>query len=113
MTTIGKFRDSQTFEELIERRREAGFRKYAINVDGKMVDKAVFMDTTWEALEELADTIVYLRLESAKIGSRGLKQEQRRIESMIRTLLQLGRDIFSYRQRVLKKAPELINTEVE
>lgn len=111
--SVGKYRDSSTFDELISRRREAGFRKYAIEVDGEMIDKAIFMDTSWETLEELADCIVYLRFERAKVGSRGLKQEQRRVESWIRSLELIGNEMFAYRARLLDKAPELINTIVE
>lgn len=111
--SIGKFRDVETFDELVQRRREAGFEKYAIMVEGQPVDKAVFMDTSWETAEEIADAIVYLRFESAKVGSAGLKQEQNRIESWIRALQQLGADVFDYRSRMTLRGSDLVSTEVE
>ncbi len=111
--SIGKFRDAETFDELVQRRREAGFEKYAIMVEGQAVDKAVFMDTSWETVEEIADAIVYLRFEGAKVGSAGLKQEQNRIEAWIRSLLLLGSDVYSYRQRMLERGSDLVSTEVE
>jgi len=111
--SIGKFRDAETFYDLVQRRREAGFVKYAILVDGQEVDKAVFMDTSWETVEEVADAIVYLRFESAKVGSAGLKQEQNRIEAWIRSLLLLGSDIYSYRCRMIERGSDLVSTEVE
>ncbi len=111
--SIGKFRDAETFDDLVRRRREAGFMKYAILVDGQEVDKAVFMDTSWETAEEVADAIVYLRFESAKVGSAGLKQEQNRIEAWIRSLLLLGSDIYNYRRRMISRGSDLVSTEVE
>ena len=103
-----KFRDSKSFEELITRRRNQGFEEYAILIGGKRVDKAVFLDTSWETLEELADAVVYIRFEIAKVGTMDLKAECRRLRSLEKAILQLGRELFDYRERMSIKAPDLI-----
>ncbi len=103
-----KFRDSRDFETLIVRRRRQGFEIYATLFGDKMVDRAVFLDTSWEALEELADAVVYMRFEIAKVGTEGLKNERIRLKAIERAILQLGSELFAYRERIRTKSPDLL-----
>ena len=65
---------SLSFEELIEYRKAIGYRVYGVKLDiGVIIDRAWYMDLTWECLEELADACVYLDFEVQKLRNREAK----------------------------------------
>jgi len=111
---LGKFRSSESFDVLVEKRRAAGFETYGVVLDnGEKVDKAVLIDTSWEAVEQIADSVHYLRFEVAKVGSRGLRAERQRLQALEKALSQIEHDLFEYRKRMLERAPDLVNTDEE
>lgn len=97
-----------SFRDLKEGRRKAGFEEYAIVVGGERVDKALFMDTSWETLEEISDSIIYLEFELVKLEALGIRNEARRIKSYIRQLWSVGDAIWIYRERIKSVAPDLL-----
>lgn len=106
--SLPKFRSAPSFEALINQRRQAGFLKYAVTIRGQKVDRALFMDTSWEALEELADAVVYLTFEVTKLESKGFRAEARRLTSLIKALESQGEALFAYRGRLRELAPDLL-----
>lgn len=101
-----------TFGDLVCSRREIGFEQYAILVDGEKTDRAFYVDTSWETLEELADGYIYSSFEIVKLESRGLRMEARRMRALRRTLQRLGDDLIAYRERVSVSAPELLESSL-
>lgn len=101
-----------TPEELVAKRKAWGFSQYAIEVRGIKVDKALFMDTSWESLEEIADSIIYLEFELDKLDSQELRMEAIRIRAMIKVAYRLMHDLFAYRERVKVSCPDLLESKV-
>lgn len=99
-------------EDLVRKRKSWGFFQYAIKVNDVMVDQAIFKDTSWETLEELADAAVYLEFELDKLESKDFRMEARRVQAMRRVVYRLMSDLFSYRERVKISSPDLLESKV-
>ncbi len=105
---IPQFKDAADIEELVRLRREAGYKLYAVEVSGNKVDRALFRDTSWEALEQCADTIIWLRFEMSKASTAGQTNEVRKLGSLVHAQEEIARSIFEYRERMKSKAPQLL-----
>ena len=103
--------EATTFDELVKARRAFGWEEYSIVVGGFRVDKAVFMDVSAEALEEVADLVVYLRFELEKVETKNLKGPARTLRGFLRTAESLGELLFKYRDTVRVRAPELLEAQ--
>ena len=100
---------SLTFDELIEYRKAIGYRVYGVKLDiGVIVDRAYYMDISWECMEELADACVYIEFEIDKLRHREAKLEARRLTGVIKSLHNAASTLYSYRERVENKFPELL-----
>lgn len=108
MTNLSDFRTSKTFSDLTTARRNWGFDTYGITVRGQKVDKAIFLDTSWEGVEEIADAVVYLRFEITKLTSKGLLREKKRLENLVLVLTRVGNELFQYRKRLETLSPDLL-----
>ena len=105
---------SLSFEELIEYRKAIGYRVYGVKLDiGVIIDRAWYMDLTWECLEELADACVYLDFEVQKLRNREAKLEARRLDSMIRSIKNTASILRSYRERVSDRFPEIFKETLQ
>ncbi len=96
------------FGNLCLRRKRVGFEEYAIIHHGERVDRALFIDTSWESLEELADAHIYLDFEIQKLESKGLRLEARRLEALKRTVRRVAEDLLKYRERAEASCPDLL-----
>jgi len=103
-----KTMEAKTFADLVLTRRADGFDLYAIEIDGRLVDRAFYIATSFESVEELADLYIYLSFEFAKLNVYGLKMEARRIDSFRKVVDRLGRDLFDYIERLKILAPDLL-----
>lgn len=105
---------SLSFEELIEYRKAIGYRVYGVKLDiGVIVDRAWYMDLSWECLEELADACVYLEFETEKLRSREAKLEARRLDSVVRSIKSSANILESYRERVSDRFPEVFKETLQ
>ena len=105
---------SLSFEELIEYRKAIGYRVYGVKLDiGVIVDRAWYMDLSWECLEELADACVYLEFETEKLRSREAKLEARRLDSVVRSIKSSAIILESYRERVSDRFPEVFKETLQ
>ncbi len=103
-----------SFEELIEYRKAIGYRVYGVKLDvGIIIDRAWYMDLSWECMEELADACVYLDFEVQKLRNREAKLEARRLESTIRSIKSSAAVLDSYRERVSDRFPEIFKETLQ
>ena len=103
-----------SFDELLEYRRAIGYRVYGVkHTSGVIIDRAVYMDISWECIEELADACVYLSFEEEKLRNKQSKFEARKIMSMIGSLKATARELYLYRERMESKYPELLEETLE
>ena len=103
-----------SFEELVEYRKAIGYRVYGVQLDiGVIVDRAWYMDLSWECLEELADACVYLDFEIQKLRNREAKLEASRLTSVVRSIKGTANTIKSYRERVSERFPEIFKETLQ
>lgn len=103
-----------SFDELLEYRRSIGYRVYGVkHISGIIIDRASYMDISWECIEELADACVYLSFEEEKLRNRQFKFEARKILSMIGSLKNTAQELYYYRERMENKYPELLEETLE
>ncbi len=105
---------SLTFDELIEYRKAIGYRVYGVKLDiGIVVDRAYYMDISWECMEELADACVYIGFEIDKLRHREAKLEARRLVGVLRSLHNAASTLYSYRERMQNRFPELLKETLQ
>jgi len=100
---------SELIEKLIQESYDSA-REQEVGLNGDSVPMITLEDTTRKALEQLAMSYVSLGFEEGKLGSAGLRMEIRRIGAWKKTIRRLMEDIQEYRERVVERAPELIET---
>ena len=105
---------SLTFDELIEYRKAIGYRVYGVKLDiGVIIDRAWYMDLSWECMEELADACVYLDFEIQKLRNREAKLEARRLEGVVRSIKSSAGTLKHYRERVSDRFPEIFKETLQ
>jgi hypothetical protein len=102
----------EDFKTLVDERRAWGAYVHLLDLEGEKVEKADFLDTSWETLEELADARIYLSFEETKLRVRESRAEARKVASWIRIIDNLAAEVYKYRNRVNEKFPELFENRV-
>ncbi len=103
-----------SFQELVEYRKAIGYRVYGVKLDiGVIVDRAWYMDLSWECMEELADACVYLEFEIQKLRNREAKLEARRLEGVVRSIKSTAGTLKNYRERVSDRFPEIFKETLQ
>lgn len=98
---------SEQLVDILRTRLESGYEKHHVEVDGREVDEAIFLDCSQRTVDKIVDAIIYLDFEVSKLQPRGYKQEVRRLLAIRRALMELGQGVLNYRERLEEIAPEL------
>jgi hypothetical protein len=82
--------------------------KEGVTTQGVTMHPAFFKDVSLLIAKSLAETSIYLDLEIAKVESKGMMLEARKLKAIRRSVDQSGSDIFNIRETYVTKAPDLM-----
>lgn len=103
-----------SFDEVVEYRKGIGYEVYGVSTrEGARIDRAWYMDLSWECIEELADAMVYLSFEVSKLDGVDSKIEMRRINSTCSQIRSAANSLWDYRERLKQKYPFLFKETLE